>query len=147
MEIEVKTSPLEVRRILKNVPGIERIEAQTAGNGVTKGSIHEKKGEDIRENVFRAFASAGSPLLTLKVSGTTLEDVFMELTQKDTVPAAFAKKIGWEEIRPENPVPPEGAVTADVENADSISSESVTDSEDQEELIKGEGADQDAGDL
>lgn len=147
VEIEVKTSPLEVRRILKNVPGIERIEAQTAGNGVTKGSIHEKKGEDIRENVFRAFASAGSPLLTLKVSGTTLEDVFMELTQKDTVPAAFAKKIGWEEIRPENPVPPEGAVTADVENADSISSESVTDSEDQEELIKGEGADQDAGDL
>ena len=147
VEIEVKTSPLEVRRILKNVPGIERIEAQTAGNGVTKGSIHEKKGEDIRENVFRAFASAGSPLLTLKVSGTTLEDVFMELTQKDTVPAAFAKKIGWEEIRPENPVPPEGAVTADVENADSISGESVTDSEDQVELIKGEGADQDAGDL
>lgn len=147
VEIEVKTSPLEVRRILKNVPGIERIEAQTAGNGVTKGSIHEKKGEDIRENVFRAFASAGSPLLTLKVSGTTLEDVFMELTQKDTVPAAFAKKIGWEEIRPENPVPPEGAVTANVENADSISGESVTDSEDQVELIKGEGADQDAGDL
>lgn len=149
VEIEAKTSPLEVRRILKNVPGIERIETQPTGNGITKGSIHEKRGEDIRENVFRAFASAGSPLLTLKVSGTTLEDVFMELTQKDTVPAAFAKKIGWEEIEPENPVSPEGADTGDMETetADSGSSESVADSADQEELIKGEGADQDAGDL
>ena len=115
MEIEAKTSPSEVRRILKNVPGIEMIETQAAGNEVTRGSIREKKGEDIREDVFRAFASAGSPLLTLKVSGTTLEDVFMELTQKDTVPAAFAKKSRWEE--------------------------------DQEGLIAGEGADQDAGDL
>lgn len=149
VEIEAKTSPLEVRRILKNVPGIERIETQPTGNGITKGSIHEKRGEDIRENVFRAFASAGSPLLTLKVSGTTLEDVFMELTQKDTVPAAFAKKIGWEEIEPENPVSPEGADTGDMETetADSGSSESVADSADQEELIKGEGADQDDGDL
>ncbi len=115
VEIEAKTSPSEVRRILKNVPGIEMIETQAAGNEVTRGSIREKKGEDIREDVFRAFASAGSPLLTLKVSGTTLEDVFMELTQKDTVPAAFAKKSRWEE--------------------------------DQEGLIAGEGADQDAGDL
>lgn len=94
VEIEAKTSPSEIRRILKNVPGIETIETQAEGDEVTKGSIREKHGQDIRENVFRAFASAGTPLLTLKVSGTSLEDVFMELTQRDTVPAAFAKKSG-----------------------------------------------------
>lgn len=118
VEIEAKTSPAEVRRILKNVPGIERIETQTTGDGITRGSIREKKGEDIREDVFRAFASAGSPLLTLKVSGTSLEDVFMELTQRDTVPAAFSKQ-------------------EDIESS----------SADGKNLTAGEGEDEDAGDL
>ena len=126
VEIETKTSPAEIRRILKNVPGIEMIETQPAANGITKGSIREKKGEDIRESVFRAFASAGIPLLTLKVSGTSLEDVFMELTQKDTLPSAFTKNTRWKEFIPE-----EKAEKTDTEDA----------------VEKGEEGDKDAGDL
>ena len=105
VEIEARTTTAEVRRILKNVPGIETIEAQSTGNGITKGSI-----------LFRAFASAGQPLLTLKTSGTSLEDVFMELTQKETLPAAFAKNTGWEEVVPEE------AETASA-GADAVSAE------------------------
>lgn len=126
VEIETKTSPAEIRRILKNVPGIEMIETQPAANGITKGSIREKKGEDIRESVFRAFASAGIPLLTLKVSETSLEDVFMELTQKDTLPSAFTKNTRWKEFIPE-----EKAEKTDTEDA----------------VEKGEEGDKDAGDL
>lgn len=125
VEIEAKTPSSEIRRVLKNVPGIEMIETQTAGGGITRGSIREKKGEDIRENVFRAFAGADIPLLTMKVSGTSLEDVFMELTQRDTVPAAFTKNAGWKEILPEKD----------------------KDSEDQEDWTAGEGAEKDGGDL
>ena len=66
--------------------------------------------------MFRAFASAGIPLLTLKTSGTSLEDVFMELTQKETLPAAFAKNTGWEEVVPEE------AETASA-GADAVSAE------------------------
>lgn len=91
VEIEAKTSPEEMRWILKNVPGIEAIETQPSEDGSIKGRVREKKGEDIRADVFRAFASAGIPLLTLKVSGTSLEDVFMELTQRDVLPDAFSK--------------------------------------------------------
>ena len=76
--------------------------------------------------MFRAFASAGIPLLTLKVSGTSLEDVFMELTQKDTLPSAFTKNTRWKEFIPE-----EKAEKTDTEDA----------------VEKGEEGDKDAGDL
>lgn len=72
VEIETGASPSEVRLILKNVPGIEMIETQEKGDGVTWAKITEKKGEDIRERVFMAFASAKTPLLTLKAAGMTV---------------------------------------------------------------------------
>lgn len=159
VEIEARTTPAEVRRILKNVPGIETIEAQAAGNGITKGSIREKKGEDIRESVFRAFASAGIPLMTLKVSGTTLEDVFMELTQRDTVPAAFSKDIGWKELIPQaeetEAVSGPGQETEvvsgperETEAPETADAEEVGTAEaDIKEMTAGKGEEQDAGNL
>ena len=87
-----------MRLILKNVPGIECIETRETEEGLTRAKITEKKGEDIRERVFTAFASAKTPLLTLKATGMTLEDVFMELTQSDTVPDAFISGTKWEEV-------------------------------------------------
>lgn len=92
VEIEAQASPSDIRLILKHVPGIEKIEIKENGEETCTAQIHEKKGVDVREQVFRAFASANVPLLTLKASGTTLEDVFMELTQKDIVPEALVKK-------------------------------------------------------
>lgn len=99
VEIEAEASPSDIRLVLKNVPGIEKIDIKENGEETSTAFIHEKKGEDVRLSVFRAFASAGIPLLTLKASGTTLEDVFMELTQSDTVPEALAKKSGWVEVQ------------------------------------------------
>lgn len=93
VELETKASPAEVREILKNVPGIERILAKAGENGVTSVQIQEKKGEDARERIFLAFAERKKPLLTLKTAGATLEDVFMELTQSDRVPDAFARRM------------------------------------------------------
>ena len=99
VEIEAEASPSDIWLVLKNVPGIEKIDIKENGEETSTAFIHEKKGEDVRLSVFRAFASAGIPLLTLKASGTTLEDVFMELTQSDTVPEALAKKGGWVEVQ------------------------------------------------
>lgn len=77
VEIETGASPSEVRLILKNVPGIEMIETQEKGDGVTWAKITEKKGEAIRERVFMAFASAKTPLLPLKAAGIQ-EVILME---------------------------------------------------------------------
>ncbi len=159
VEIEARTTTAEVRRILKNVPGIETIEAQSTGNGITKGSICEKKGADIRESVFRAFASAGIPLMTLKVSGTTLEDVFMELTQRDTVPAAFSKDTGWKELIPQaeeteaasGPGQETEVVSGpeqETEEPETADAEEVGTAEaDIKEMTAGKGEEQDAGNL
>ncbi len=97
IELETDAQPSQVRLILKNMPGIESVETRTDSAGKTWAKITEKKGEDVRESVFRVFAGAQIPLLTLKATGTTLEDVFMELTQKDTVPKAFSDKTKREE--------------------------------------------------
>ena len=153
VEIEAKTSPSEIRRILKNVPGIETIETQAEGDEVTKGSIREKHGQDIRENVFRAFASAGTPLLTLKVSGTSLEDVFMELTQKDILPEALARKGVIPETLMKDAVLPETAEKGGISVTAQKGGTSVT-AEKQDVLTgaaerekEGEEAQEDAGDL
>ena len=139
VEIEARTTTAEVRRILKNVPGIERIETQAGVDGTARCMVREKKGEDIRESIFRAFAAAGIPLMTLKVSGTTLEDVFMELTQRDTVPAAFSKDTGWKELIPQ---------TEETEAPETADAEEVGTAEaDIKEMTAGKGEEQDAGNL
>lgn len=107
VEIEADASPSDIRLVLKNVPGIERIEIKENGEEACTALIHEKKGQDVRERVFRAFASAGIPLLTLKASGTTLEDVFMELTQKDVIPEALSQRNIISETRTDKAEEPE----------------------------------------
>lgn len=92
VEIETKASPSQIRELLKNIPGIEQITCESGQDGVTCAQIREKRGEDVRENVFRAFAENRQILLTLKNVHVSLEDVFMELTQRDTVPDAFSRK-------------------------------------------------------
>ena len=65
--------------------------------GTVKVSLFPKDGKDIRETVFMAFAQEGCPLLMLYHSRTTLEDVFLELTQGSTPAAAKAMKDGKKE--------------------------------------------------
>lgn len=102
VEIETKASPADVRRILKNVPGIERVSVHPGADGVTHGTIRQKKGEDVREEIFRAFAGQKMALLTLNPVRVSLEDVFMELTQKDTVSEDLLRR---EEDMPEDAEP------------------------------------------
>lgn len=92
VEIETKVSPADVRRILKNVPDIEQISVHPGTDGITRGKIRQKKGEDVREEIFRAFAEQKAALLTLNPVRVSLEDVFMELTQKDTVPEDLLRR-------------------------------------------------------
>lgn len=86
VEIEAKASPSEMKLILEKIPGIDSIRIKGNSEGVTSALIKENKGMDVREDVFRAFASAMVPLLTIKALTTSLEDIFMQLTQSETIP-------------------------------------------------------------
>lgn len=91
VEIETKAAPSRIREVLAPVAGIDKIRTEKR-NELTYAWIDVKDGMDIRENVFRAFASTGNTLLTLKTSKATLEDVFMELTQSEAHNKGLIKK-------------------------------------------------------
>lgn len=101
VEIETKASRVQIREVLKNIPGIEQITCENGKDGVTCAQIRQRRGEDVREQIFRAFAENKLTLLTLRTAHVSLEDVFMELTQRDVVPDAFTKKKN-EALRTEN---------------------------------------------
>ena len=85
IEIQTKAEPSEIREILQNVSDIGEITTNKNADGTTSAEIQVTGETDIREDVFRAFAQKDCPLLTLKASGATLEEVYMELTQGEEV--------------------------------------------------------------
>lgn len=92
IEIETEAPVARVREILKNVPGIESVSAKTGADGITYGQIQERKDADIRAAIFNAFAENQTPLLKLNAAQSSLEDVFMELTQNEKAADDYAKK-------------------------------------------------------
>ena len=92
IEIETRTEASKVKEVLKNVPGIEKDSLTTDASGITSGQNREKRGQDIREELFTTFAEKKMPLLKLNPVQVSLEDVFMELTQSDKAAEEFARK-------------------------------------------------------
>lgn len=92
IEIENRTEASKVKEVLKNVPGIEKVSLKIDASGITSGQIREKRGQDIREELFTTFAEKKMPLLKLNPVQVSLEDVFMELTQSDKAAEEFARK-------------------------------------------------------
>lgn len=92
IEIETRTEASKVKEVLKNVPGIEKVSLKIDASGITSGQIREKRGQDIREELFTTFAEKKMPLLKLNAVQVSLEDVFMELTQSDKAAEEFARK-------------------------------------------------------
>lgn len=85
LELESRTEAARMQEILASVKDIEKMEFEVQKNGTTRAKIETKNGKDIREAVFLAFADAGCPLLEMKTSKASLEEIFMELTQGEEV--------------------------------------------------------------
>lgn len=83
LEIEAKAAPDTVRVILSTIDDIDSIELHVESENLTRAKIETKNGADIREAIFYAFAEEKCPLLELKTAKASLEDIFMELTQKE----------------------------------------------------------------
>ena len=82
IEILAKGNREEISTIAKEIRGVDSVEvSEGKEEGTVNAKLTAKSGEDIREKVFRGFAKADCPLLMLKSSQTSLEDVFLELTQ------------------------------------------------------------------
>ncbi len=71
-----------VNTALREVPNVVHTQyADSSEAGTVSVVAHAKKGEDIREGIFRAMAEADLPILQMQTVTRSLEDVFLELTQ------------------------------------------------------------------
>ena len=100
VEILAKGNEDTVRKVIGTIGNVQKASVEHGKEeGTVKASLFPKDGKDIRETVFMAFAQEGYPLLMLYHSRTTLEDVFLELTQGSTPAAAKAMKDGEKKDR------------------------------------------------
>lgn len=83
LELEVKAAPETARAILSTIDDIDAMEMHSENENLTRVKLETKNGADIREAVFYAFAEEKCPLLEMKTARASLEDIFMELTQKE----------------------------------------------------------------
>ena len=81
IEVEAKAPRDEMDHIIRRTGKIKEVKYRTSASGITTAQITAKGGEDIREELFLAFSHADVPMLTLNQSKTTLEEIFLELTQ------------------------------------------------------------------
>lgn len=83
LELEVKAAPETARAILSTIDDIDAMEMHSENENLTRVKLETKNGADIREAIFYAFAEEKCPLLEMKTTKASLEDIFMELTQKE----------------------------------------------------------------
>lgn len=81
IEIEARVRVDQVKAVLNKINKIKNVTYRSSSGGITTAQIETKKQEDIREELFQAFAKSGVSLLTLKQDKTTLEEIFLKLTQ------------------------------------------------------------------
>ena len=83
LELEVKAAPETARAILSTIDDIDAMEMHSENENLTRVKLETKNGADIREAIFYAFAEEKCPFLEMKTAKASLEDIFMELTQKE----------------------------------------------------------------
>ena len=82
VEIEVRRGKEEVAALLNHMASVKKAEYTLEEDGTLRVQIEARDGKDIREEIFQAFADHRMPLQTLKLNKSTLEEIFLELTQK-----------------------------------------------------------------
>ena len=103
IELQAKAPVTRVQEILKEVSGIKKVDYRKDNNLMTTAQIETRNAKDIREEIFTAFARNNQPLTTLSLSQTTLEEVFLELTQGKYTASLAEKEIRDEQKEPEKP--------------------------------------------
>ena len=95
--LETKASKEQMEVVLKSVPEISSVKYEETDEHTTLAYIESKDGTDLREKLFYTFADAKIPLLTLRLNKSSLEDIFLELTQGGKKQKEAEKKLAGKE--------------------------------------------------
>lgn len=90
--LTVKGTEDKINEILSNIHKIEKFEITGENEGMTDVSVLAASGQDIRDDLFFAFAEKKLPVIKMEMEKLSLEEVFMKLTgQEEEKKAAGAK--------------------------------------------------------
>ncbi len=81
LELEVKGPRSQAEKILSQIPHMGDVKYDEKKDGMTILRIQVEGHQEIREELFYAFAENHCPIYRMQMSKATLEDVFLELTQ------------------------------------------------------------------
>lgn len=92
LELGVKGVYEELEPVLREIPGVERVEAMNiAEKDCTGIRIYTKEKADVREAVFYAMAECKAPIMQMLHKEKSLEDIFLELTE-DVEPSGKSRR-------------------------------------------------------
>ncbi len=102
--LTAKTGREQANRILEPLTELKSVEISPSEEASCVNiRLQTEKTVDIREKLFFTFAAAGVPLLTMKASDRTLEDIFIELTENDAKDEAGREPEGLDSAGTEQP--------------------------------------------
>lgn len=83
--VRAEGNPAEIRKLLSTIPNMQdvRINRENVEPGVSEFYLNAKEGNDIRREVSKRLASRNYPLLMMKSSELTLEEIFLKITTGD----------------------------------------------------------------
>ncbi len=85
LELTVKGNKSMIREMVSALPGIDSVEVHdSTENGCVDIAVKSPQNVDVREELFYKLADAKCPIMMLRSSNMSLEEVFLELTDDKT---------------------------------------------------------------
>ena len=84
LTVQIEGPAKEVQSLLSGIPDMVEVHLnRTVEKNVTEYELNAKEGADIRREVFKRMASRNYPILLMRSSELTLEEIFLKLTTGD----------------------------------------------------------------
>ncbi len=96
IRLTAETTPEGARDILANIPGIAKLETKTEEGGLVSVTVSTNAGNlhSVSREIFFAFARRDKALLEMTLKKASLEDIFLELTEKSARGKSAKKRAG-----------------------------------------------------
>ncbi|MBE6901789.1 MAG: ATP-binding cassette domain-containing protein [Ruminococcaceae bacterium] len=84
LTVQIEGPSKEVKSLLKGIPDMVEVHVnREVEKNVTEYSLNAKEGVDVRREVFKRMAERSYPILLMRSSELTLEEIFLKLTTGD----------------------------------------------------------------
>ena len=90
LRVEALGDELAVTATLRAVPGVLAVHGRAAHDGAVVLDVESEPGRDVRAEIAKAVVTGGHALVGLQQMGMSLEEIFLQLTTRDTAEAAPA---------------------------------------------------------